>query len=162
MPKKTTEKNALCLEEIINDTLNGDALKNALEFAEYLKANEMIYTGNHCEVHYKGNCACYIYFDELCKLHGPWTVWTEGDYVGEHDDVPMDDGMKEIAWANVWRCLNCGNPCSPGKSSIIFGRRFDNVCNAVMAFRNPGRETLECVKKLVEMRKNDILKTLSV
>jgi len=135
-------------------------IKNALDFAEYLKANEMIYTGIHCEIHYKDKCACYIYFDASCKFHSPWSIWTEGDYDSEHDDVSISECMKEIAQANVWHCLRCGNPCSPGKRAVIFGKEFENVCNAIMMFRNPDGETLECVKKLVDMRKNDILKNI--
>ena len=144
------------LEGIINDVLTGDALKNALDFAEYIRQNEMIYTGIHCEIHYKDKCACYVYFDTSSKIHGPWTIWTDGEYDSEHYNVSMDERMKEIAWANVSTCLNCGNSCSPGNRKTIFGKEFDNVCNAVLRFRDPDSETLECVKKLVEMRKHII------
>jgi hypothetical protein len=67
----------------------------------------------------------------------------------------MDDHMKEIARAHVNFCANCGS-CSPGKRKVIFGEEFDHVCNADMAFHVPDAEALECVKKLLEMRKNEI------
>jgi hypothetical protein len=36
----------------------------------------------------------------------------------------------------------------------IFGKDFENVCGAILAFTNPDFETLKCVKKLMEMRKH--------
>ena len=68
----------------------------------------------------------------------------------------MDEPMKEIAWAHINICASCGGKCSPGKGKTVFGKEFDNVCNADMAFHVPSAETLECVKKLLEMRKKDI------
>ena len=144
------------LADEIRSILSGDALKRALDFAEHLKANDMHYTGNHCEIHYKDKCACYIYLDQSCQVHGPWTIWTEGKYTSEHENVPMDKRMKEIAWANVSTCLNCGNSCNPGHCETIFGKDFNNVCNAILRFRNPDTETLECVKKLLLYRKYEI------
>jgi len=150
------------IEDIIDNALGGDARENALDFAAFLKANEMTYMRVHCEIHYKGQCACYIYLDGDEQAHehtpwlSPWTLWTAGEYTCELDGVPMDGRMKEVAWANVTRCANCNNGCSPGHSETIFGREFANVCNAAMMFRNPDAETLECIKKLVEMRRRDI------
>jgi len=143
------------IENIINDALKGDARENALKFAEFLKANEMIFTGIHSEVHYKDKCACYVYIDTSGKEHSSWSVFTEGDYINEHDDVPLSERMKEIAWANVCRCRSCGatQNCSPGRQRMILGKEFDNVCNVDMRFTNPSAETLECIEKLVTMRK---------
>ena len=142
------------IENIINNVLSGDALKNALDFAEYLNANKM--TANGAEISYQGKPVCYMHLEGAEDYPGPWTIWTEGDYRSEHEDVPMDDNMKEIAWSNVNTCGDCGGDCSPGKSKLIFGKKFDNVCNADMAFYIPDAETLKCVKKLLEMRKHMI------
>jgi hypothetical protein len=140
------------IENIINDALTGDAQKNALDFAEFLAANEMIAGGEHGEVSCKGKSVCYMHIDGAAEEPGPWTIWTEGDYSGEIEDVPMDERIKKIAWANVNICASCGGDCSPGQRKMIFGKEFDNVCNAAMAFNNPDAATLECVKKLLIMR----------
>jgi len=132
--------------------LSGDTLKNALDFAVYLKENGMIAGGDHGEVSHQSKCVCYMHLDGAAEAPGPWTIWTEGDYSGEHED----ERMKEIAWAHVNFCGSCGGDCKPGMRKIIFGREFNNVCHAVMAFRDPDAEALECIKKLLEMRKNDI------
>jgi hypothetical protein len=66
--------------------------------------------------------------------------------------------IKEIAWANVNQCGNCGGCGNPGgKRKTILGKEFDAVCNAAMQFVNPGKESLECAKKMVEIRLSDII-----
>ena len=143
------------IEDAFNEFLTGDELKNALDFAEFLRANEMIYNGEY-EMHYKGECACYI--DTPTELHRWWRVWTVGDYSNEYKGVPIDDRTKEIAWSNVVKCGNCDDVnCDPGKTEVIFGKEFANVCNGVdnlaMRFTNPNVEALECAKKMVEIKK---------
>ena len=153
--RKNNEKMRADLERHMKRALTGDALKNALNFAEYLKANEMTHTGVHCEVNYRGECACYLLVERK-----NWTIWTEGAYDRDCGDVPMDECMKEIAWANVSCCVSCGNSC-PGNAKTIFGKEFTNTCNVAMMFRNPDAEALECVKKLVEIRKHAIKRSQS-
>lgn len=147
------------IENVFNEALTGDVLKNALDFVGFLYSNKMSLVGQH-EVHYKGKCACYI---NTSVEEQSWTVWTEGDYSSEHETFPIDECVKEIAWANVMKCGNCdGVDCSPGKTKTIFGKEFANICNAdnvnmVFMFTNPDVKTLECVKKLVLMRKSHLI-----
>lgn len=146
-------------EGFITDVLRDDneMLQNALDFAAYLRANEMLPGGEHGAIDYKDECLCYMHLDGLNEEPGPWTIWIEGgDYSSEHEDVPMNERMKEIAWAHVNFCVSCGCGSQPGMHKTIFRKEFDNVCNADMAFYKPDAETLECVKKLLEMRKNEI------
>ena len=143
------------IEDTINNVLSGDTLKNALDFAKYLRANEL--TVNGAEISYKGEAVCYIHLDAGQEYPSPWTIWSEGDYSCEHKDVQVDDHIKEIAWKHINTCDDCGAGCNPGKRKSIFGKEFDNVCNADMAFYIPNAETLECVKKIIEMRKHAIL-----
>ena len=139
-------------EAKINDVLTGDTLKNALDFAAFLSANEMIVNG--AEVSHDDMVVCYMHIDGKAELPGPWTIWTDGDYSSEPEDFTVDEHLKEIARANVNKCADCGAGCSPGKCKVIFGKEIDNVCGASMAFNNPDTATLECVKRLLEMRKH--------
>jgi len=143
------------IEDAFNEYFTGDTLKNALDFAEFLRANEMVYNGDY-EIHYKGKLACYI--DTPNDKSYMWRIWTVGDYSNEYDEFPIDERTKEIAWANVVYCGNCDDvDCDPGKTEIIFGKEFVNVCrgadNLAMRYKNPNAETLECMKKMVDMRK---------
>ncbi|MCL2576505.1 MAG: hypothetical protein FWE27_00435 [Defluviitaleaceae bacterium] len=141
-------------EEIITDVLKGDTQKNALNFAAFLNENEMVTGGEHGQVSYKGTSIAYIHIDGKSEKPGPWTIWPDGDFSSVPNGFVFDEPMKEIAWKNVNTCANCGCESAPGSRKTIFGKEFDNVCNAVMAFTDPTSETLECVKKLLEMCKN--------
>jgi len=154
---ENSEKARPTFEEMIaNAALSGGALQSALDFAAYLRENGLAAGGEHGEVAYKGKCACYMHLDGSDQKPGPWTIWSEGGYSGEYDGIPMDARMKEIAWAHVNYCGDCGGSCSPGTQKVIFGKTFDHVCGADMAFHVPDAEALECVKKLLEMRKRAI------
>ena len=67
------------IEDAFNEHFTGDTLKNALDFSEFLRANEMVYNGDY-EIHYKGKLACYI--NTPNAEENTWGVWTVGDYSG--------------------------------------------------------------------------------
>ena len=138
------------IEDTMREALSGDALKHALDFAEFLNANGMVVNG--AEVSYNGKVVCYMHLEKGQDYPSPWTIWTDGGYSCEHEDVPMDEHLKEIAWANINKCGNCGSKCAPGTRKTIFGKAFDDVCSADMAFYVPDAKTQECVKKLLMMR----------
>ena len=145
------------IEDVFNEVLTGDVLKNALDFARFLSANGIIQADEH-SMHYMGKCVCYL--DTRSKKHS-WKVWTEGDYSNEHEGFPIDERTKEIAWANVMKCGNCKGVDCIGTTKTIFGKEFANICNAdnvnmTFEFTNPDAEILECVKKLVLIRKSVI------
>jgi len=81
-----------------------------------------------------------------------------GDYSKEYAGFPIDERTKEIAWANIVYCGNCAD-CDrdPGKTEMIFGKEFANVCNGTdnlaMRFVNPDAEAVACAEKMVDMRK---------
>ena len=154
MGEKNNENPHSELEAALPEILSGDTLKNALDFMAFLKANGMLAGGAHGEVSCKGKCMCYMHFGTWAQAPDPWTIWTEGDYSEEQADTPISTELKEIAWANVNRCTSCGCGRQPGKRKIIFGKAFENVCNADMAFYLPDAGALTCVKQLLLMRKN--------
>jgi len=144
------------IEDVFKEVLSGDELINALYFAQFLNANGIIQADQHA-MHYNGECVCYV--DTRNESH-LWLVWTAGDYSSEYEDFPIDGQTKEIAWAHANKCGSCKDvDCSPGKTSIIFGKEFANICHGAdvdMLFCNPDAETLEGLKKLVIMRKHII------
>jgi hypothetical protein len=163
MPEQT-------IENFIAEILTGDAQKNVLEFVAYLRAIEMQFERGkgywegklYWMVKYKKEYVCFILIGSEEKPGpGPLTIWSDDSDSNWFEDFPLDECIKEVAWKNVDICGNCGGCGNPGGThKTVFGKEFDNVCRTTLRFTNPDAEALECVKKMVEIRKNDILKNI--
>lgn len=154
------------IEEVINGVLIGDAQKNLLDLVAHLQVGED--SDFSIARNTKGDDALWltkkkdesvgvIFISGSDEFPGPWTMWVDGDPIGAHENFPIDQHVKEAAWENIAPCGSCGGECSPGFSKTVFGKKFDNVCNSTLMFTNPGVSTLEYLKKIVDVRKNDII-----
>jgi len=157
------------IEDYIGLALIESANKNALEFVVFLRANEMQFT--RCKgywedklywaVNYNDKSVCYILIsDEEKKNPHSWTIWSDDSGSTWFKDFLLDEQLKDIAWKNVDICGNVNGVCGGCAGKIrkkIFGKDFDNVCGTTFRFDNPESETMECIKKLIELRKTDIL-----
>lgn len=157
------------IENNIEDVLRGDARKKALEFAAFLRANEMQFERGkgywedklYWLIKYKDEYVCFILINSSEDKSEPdgLIIWSDDSGSNWFADSTLDEHTKEIAWKHIDICGNCGGCINPGGShKTIFGKRFDNVCITTMRFDNPDAETVECVKKMVKLRINDILK----
>lgn len=162
------------IEAVIGSVLTGDAKKNALDFVAYLRAKDIPFdeSENYWEVKYKGECICFLWISGTGDLPGPWTIWSaqvpgpwatwdDGeDKSQQYGDFSTDEGTKQIAWAHVNPCANCGG-CDNlgGKRKRVLGKEFDNLCNSTLAFTNPDTEALECAKKMIDARIDQVLKS---
>ena len=72
-------------------------------------------------------------------------------------DYPIENELREIAWKHVDTCGNCGS-CGGGRKKNIFGKEFDRVCVYTFRIDNPDERDLLFMKKMVEIRKEEILK----
>lgn len=153
------------IDDVINKALTGDAQMNALDFADYLRANEMTIDGDApCwGINYKAKDVCVLFVTGEADTPGPWTVWLDDNDYNELEDFPIDEQTKETAWAHANICghfssggTDCGCGKQPGRTKTIFGKDFDNICTSTFMFTNPNAKTLECVKKLVKLRKSVI------
>ena len=142
------------LTNTIKSALTGDALQNALGFVDFLAINGFAVNGS--EVSHHGKTVCYMHLDSSSDYPSPWTIWTDGDYSGAPAGMPISDQTKETAWENVNICAGCGGGCAPGQRKTIFGKAFDNVCSADMAFYMPNADALACVKTLLQIRKHTL------
>jgi len=161
------------IEYYIRKLLTGEAQKNALEFAAYLRANDMPpvrfrdnYWKDKCywTVRVNGEYVCFVLLNGSPAQDKTepecWVVWSDDTETATnkwYENGPIDDRMKEIAWRHV-DCCNCGTEGNPARRRSIFGKDFDPVCASIFRFDNPDAEALECAKKMAELRKNDILK----
>ena len=156
------------IENSIMEILNGEARKNALNFAAYLRANGMLFErgkGYWADKHYymikyNGEYVCFILInggEDNTEPEG-WVVWSDDSGADWFACATPDEHLKETAWKNIDVCANCGGCKHPGgRRRTIFGKAFDNVCLTAMSFNNPNARTLEYVKKIIELRKSAIL-----
>jgi hypothetical protein len=151
------------IEHFINETLVGDTQRNALDFTAYLKTGGLLFERNrngfwedklYWTVKYKDKTVCQIYINGYEK--GDWVVWSDDSGSNPFRDYPLDEPAKKVAWENVGLCGNGGCCRDRGTRKVIFGKEFDNVCLTVLRFDNPNTEALDCMKKMVEIRKIDI------
>ena len=158
------------MEDVIIEVLAGDAQKNALEFASYLRENEFLFERGkgywedkfYWMIKLRDEYVCFVLINGYGSVGNTtepegWIIWFDNSGPNWFEDFPLDDRMKEIAWKNVDVCGNCGSCGSPGGTrKTIFGKEFDNVCITAIRFDNPDAEEVECAKKMVEIRKNGV------
>ena len=154
------------IEEHICDVLSDDTQKDALSFVSHLQANDMrierfTYHGEdtlHWEVKFQEKLVCYI----LLNPENPgWTIMPDNSSTARFADFQADDDIKEVAWKNINICHDgnrCGS-CANGRGTRIriFGKEFDDVCGMAYSFTNPDTAALGLAKKMMDIRKTDIL-----
>jgi len=152
------------IEEVISDVLRDEARKNALEFIAYLRANNIMIEDSdnyfwHPTYRAKGLCTINVEINDdgasldtfINDLPGAWIA-------SANSGECVDERTKEIIWANLRPCeiTGCGD-CSPGISKIILGKEFNNLCGSFLGIYDPDAETIECMKKIIDGLKSEIL-----
>lgn len=159
------------LEDVIRGVLTGDAQGRALDFVAHLRASGIPIeeSETYWDVQLDGRSVCFLWVDGQAQAPGPWTIWSDqepGTWVRWSDGGDADEGVepsedartREIAWANLNRCASCGGDCSPGKRKMVLGRPFDNLCSSALAFADPDADAVACAKRMVDARRQDILR----
>jgi len=158
------------LEDVLNDYLDGDNLKNALEFTAWLRANKMApqYISGHLSggmgmawsVIYgkkenKANRVCHI------KLYNnSWYICPSGDY---YDDFMNNDELEQLITSNLNPCTGietrCSHMCNSGMGHTMtfFGKNISKLCvGFTIRLRNIEDAMLVKVKEVIENRNNTI------
>ena len=144
----------ILIEDVIKGKLKGDAQGNALDFIAHLWGAEgFSFSKDENDdgrwwIKCKDTLVCEMQIGAASDDSPEgWDVWVYGDCIGRHDS-PVDESTKEIAWANITHCKNCGADCAPGRRKTVFGKEFDNVCQSTLAFSNPETDRLNCLKEI--------------
>lgn len=152
----------------IHETLDFEDEAIALNLVDYLKVQKTEFIKDngfwknkiYYLVKYKNEYVCFIAIKDPDEPHNRWTVWSEdmnSEFLANH---PVSEKFKEIAWKHVDKCGNCGS-CSGGRHKIIFGKTFNNVCGCTFRFDNPTQNDLPVLKKIIEIRKEEIKNNLA-
>jgi len=159
------------LLDSIEEFLEGGVKQTALNFVEYCKANKM-------PIRWGSTYRWYVYFKSkhIADIGLRFVGMVNGaigtrvkikensciiqiSYLNadshQFEDYISKENLSEVIWKNVKHCEGCLTTCAPGKDKIILGRSFKNVCGGSIRFFNPAPESLNCIKKLLELRKND-------
>lgn len=98
-----------------------------------------------------------------------WIVCPYADYTDEFESYMKNENMQDIIWDNLFICHRCHpRSCAPqavkseeaftGHTKKYFGREFNNICKHWDAyFRNPDAKTVNCIKKMIEFKKQTII-----
>ena len=161
MSELTNETARLEAEAIFKEHLSGDALKNALDFDAYMRANGM---PRYSEPAYGGSygygyssaasgsheCVCAITFPNTFWNDSGWGIHTF-DVLYKHEkryaELPVDEHLKEFVWKNMRKCDNDCGCDKPGSSFKVYGKEFNNYCFHTPYFISPNAEE---VKKIIE------------
>ncbi|MDR1117051.1 MAG: hypothetical protein LBL09_02250 [Oscillospiraceae bacterium] len=160
---------AQSIENHICEALTGDAQRLVLDFASHLKNQNMQFergTGywedkRYWHIKYKDKYVCFLLINGFGSARHKdepegWIVWSDDSGEDWFRDYPLEERFKEISWSNVDICGKCGGCSIEGTPKTVFGKNFDDVCRTTFRFDNPDTDAVECLKKLVKIRKNDI------
>jgi hypothetical protein len=163
------------LSGFIEGKLEGAAKQTLLDFLAWCKAGKMpvrLSLGCLWGVHFKSKRVATIEITVKGARRGQYThednAWLIGFYYIQYASPDFEafaksEKISETVWDNVAHCKESLKACygskPPGVERKIAGKIFNKICVGCggVAFKNPGAETLECVKKLVEFRKKSIL-----
>ncbi|MHC1696047.1 MAG: hypothetical protein AB9835_12435 [Eubacteriales bacterium] len=154
----------------INNSLTEEGITYALDLIAYLESQDMQFELSKTD-YWRDKQYWYVkYHDEfigfiLINGYAPvkdetepegWVFWTDNYISPIFADFPLEEGLKEAAYKHV----DIGT-CGGGLTVNLFGRIFTPVCNGTtFRFDNPNSEDMAVLKKLIDIRKLDILKSI--
>ena len=148
------------IENVVSAVLTGDAQKNAAGLIAHMRACGEVFgvtqNDEKDETGWAVENLGFIFINGGEDFPGPWTMWLNADNLGAGTKLPVDDSLKEFAWAHVSPCGSCGGSCSPGVSAKVFGRDFENTCQTNLMFVNPGAEAIGHMKKIIDIKKEEL------
>ena len=143
------------IKDALKNNLKGEALTNALGFADYLTEKGLIPImewNNGVRFVKNEKSPCLVVFN--MQNNGEWFI-CDVPVTSEPEWDSLNNGLKEFILANVKICsVHQGNSCGcgsePGVSKNIFGKGYNNLCTSEIQFINPGSDVLNKFKEVVE------------
>jgi len=153
------------LIERINEKLEGDELRNCMDFINFCYENDLPINSNKnvdgwaiggvdgrsigfLQVHYK-QAATWIIFIKHCDFETKYC-----DFYSEETEGLKEFVFEHINICKVSKCHDGWQKCGgyDGRySETIFGKRFEKLCHSPLVFYSPTAEELENIKKLIKI-----------
>ncbi|MDR0286700.1 MAG: hypothetical protein LBI03_03185 [Clostridiales bacterium] len=149
-------------EEKMKEILSVETQKSATDFVAYLRNNKMTLSWAGFKNAWKANCKgetiCYV------KLHNYendgsyenkkslWVIYPCLNHINEYEDTIINEGLQDIIWDNVFKCINCRTPCNDQDKTIL-GKVCKNLCGTRQPiwFFDPNEETISCIERLLNL-----------
>jgi hypothetical protein len=161
-----TQKETQTLETTIRTILTDEAQALALDFVAYLRISGAEFERGgglwvdkfYWYVKYRNEFVGFIFingYSDVGDTTEPegWIFWSDNYISDIFAEYKVDEHTKEIAYNHV----DIGT-CGGGIKVNVFGKEFYPVCNGTtFRFDNPNAEEIECVKKLIQIRIEDIM-----
>ena len=171
IPYKVQKGNRPEIEEVISACLNGDLHNIAMDFAIWMRENNLpfkLYTSN-TRSHTVGYgdmaiCRTYIQSEEEMK-DNHWLKWDGPQYLGitiflrdisNYKNANIAEGLHAFIWDNLNHCGQCNSkcPCIGGKTLTIFDKELNGVCRLqCVVIKNPDEAAIQNIKKLIDFEK---------
>lgn len=158
------------IENYILEVLVEDAQMHASNFILFLKAQNMQFERSptnywadklYWYVKFQNEFIGFILingYDSVGDETEPegWTFRSDNYNSSIFANFPLDEITKKIAFEHI----DFGT-CGGGITVELFGQEFCPVCDSTtFRFDNPDAEALECIKKLVDIRRADIARNI--
>jgi len=143
------------IKDALKNNLKGEALANALGFADYLIEKGLtpqMEWSNGCRFVKNNKSPCLFVFN--MQNNGEWFI-CDMPIASEPEWNSLSNDLKDFILANVKICdVHKGNACGcgnePGVSKNIFGKDYNNVCTSEIQFHNPAPDVLDKLKEIIE------------
>jgi hypothetical protein len=143
--------------EIIPEYLEGKVKQSLEELLEFCRINGIKYpwsATNIWKLQLKVKTVGMIYVGKYpCQgknvTKGSWYAHINTEPLV--DEFIIKENLTEVIHRNVIPCVHGVKSCGAGKTMTIFGKEFHGVHGVL--FKNPDAESLDCIKKLLEYRK---------
>jgi len=150
-----TTKLKLKIEDTISDLFDGEMEEKLLNFITYLRENKMN-PSRSSAVSYKISCKGFVVgYIRVNKNEGTVQMTP---FLDVYDGASLSDELKEIVWAKKRIGRPCGEGCHKCSHMLdsIFEKAYSDACGQSVSFINPSASELECIKKLLILRRDTI------
>lgn len=155
------------MKQQVANTLSEQARDNAINFIEFLVEQEFQFelsttdywmNKQYWYVKYQNEFVGFILINGYMPVKDDtepegWIFWSDNYNSDLFANYSVDEMTKEITYKHI----DFGT-CGGGINAKIFGNEFSPVCNGTtLRFDNPSADEIKVMKKLVSIRKLDIL-----
>jgi len=147
------------VEDAINQRLDGDMKKNALNLVAFAKENKLNFTWggtiNTWKATCKGKPICFIRIDTNYDEKQAWSAAVRLHHFREYENFILGEGLQDEIFKNLSHCDCRPNKCGNAKVDTVFGKEITRCCYTLgFGSKEPNETTVERIKWILELEVN--------